>query len=120
VENLSRLAYCGLYCGGCRNFQENMNCQGCRDEVEMVSDCPTKVCAVRRGFLHCGECAEFPCAELNTFYNDGVRHHAMAYENIQSIKSTGLTSWLAEQDKKYICQCGKKLYWFEDRCKDHS
>jgi len=65
----------------------------------MVRDCLTKACAVTKIILHCGECSEFPCAELNNFYTNGVRHHAVAYENILSIKSIGLANWLTEQEK---------------------
>jgi len=118
MDKYSKLAFCGLYCGGCKNYKENYNCQGCRNEKEMVSDCPTKACAVARGLLHCGECNEFPCEELQIFYHDGVKHHAMALDNIQRIKQIGLDEWLLEQGKTYTCQCGKKLYWFNDKC-DH-
>lgn len=115
MDKYSRLAFCGLYCGGCSNYKEKMNCAGCRDEAEMVSDCPTKACSVNKGILHCGECSDFPCSELHTFYNDGVRHHAMAFENIQRIKLIGLDEWLVEQEKEYTCECGKRLYWFSDK-----
>jgi len=116
MNKYAKLSYCGIYCGGCRNYKENMNCQGCRAELEMLSDCPTKACAEAKGLLYCGECPDFPCNDLKDFYNDGAKHHALAFENIRSIKANDPDSWLAEQETQYTCSCGRKLYWLEESC----
>lgn len=102
------LSYCGIYCGGCKNYKENMNCMGCRNEKELVNDCPTRTCAINKGLLYCGECENFPCNELNNFYNDGIAHHKVAYQNILKIKETGMEKWNIEQEKEHLCECGKK------------
>ncbi len=112
------LSYCGLYCGGCKNYKENANCQGCREEPEMVNDCQTRSCAVLKGLLHCGECVDFPCAILDEFYHDGLKHHALALENMREIRSIGVEKWLENQKKLHTCSCGMKLYWYNKEC-DH-
>jgi hypothetical protein len=114
------LAYCGLYCGGCRSYFQNsdVNCHGCRVEETLVDDCPTKICAEKRQLLHCGECDEFPCQMLNDFYNDGIKHHALALTNIKRIKGIGLSAWMQEQEVKHTCECGKRRLWFETKCRE--
>ena len=78
------ISFCGIDCRKCANYKQNMNCAGCRDEKELLSDCPTRVCAMEKGFIHCGECDVFPCEELNSFYHDGNASHLQAFENIKS------------------------------------
>jgi len=91
------LSYCGVYCGSCRNYKKNMNCQGCRSETKLVDDCPTRACAIKRELLHCGECGEFPCKTLNDFYNDGNPMHLAAYHNMLDIIKYGADEWLKKQ-----------------------
>ena len=110
------LAYCGLFCGGCKNYKENMNCMGCRFEEELVTDCPTRACAADRGLLYCGDCEEFPCPSLKEFYEDGIRHHGMALQNVLRIRDIGPDNWLAEQEKEHTCQCGGRKLWFVEKC----
>lgn len=113
------LALCGLYCGGCKNYKENMNCMGCRYEEVLVSDCPTRSCAISQGLLHCGECSEFPCPLLKGFYEDGVRHHEQAFQNVLHIKEVGIEKWLMEQEQEHTCSCGRKSLWFATQCMHH-
>lgn len=118
MPKYERLAYCGIYCGGCLNYRENMDCAGCRAEEDLISDCPTKVCAEKKGFIHCGECDEFPCRHLNKFYEDGIRHHKQAYRNILRLREIGLDAWLGEQEREHICSCGSRKSWFAEKCKE--
>jgi hypothetical protein len=60
----------------------------------MLYDCPTRACAIERGLLHCGECAEYPCDVLNGFYNDGKPHHAQARLNMLEIIKIGADEWI--------------------------
>ena len=117
--DLSLLADCGLYCGGCGSFHENsaVGCKGCRIEPNLVSDCPTIPCAVKKGLLHCGECSDFPCEMMSSFYSDGIKHHALALENIKRIQEIGIDDWLHEQECKNSCECGKRRLWFETECR---
>jgi hypothetical protein len=115
-QKYEKLAYCGLFCGGCRNYKENLNCMGCRLEENLVDDCPTRACAAAKNLVHCGECDEFPCAGLQAFYDDGVRHHGVALENIRRIKDVGPDKWLAEQEEEHTCDCGARRLWFAEKC----
>jgi hypothetical protein len=99
MEDHEALSYCGIYCGRCKNYKKNANCQGCRNEKSLVNDCPTRACAIGKGLLHCGECGEFPCATLEEFYSDGVPHHVTALENMRRIVEIGPERWLLEQEK---------------------
>jgi len=100
MSKYETLSYCGIYCGKCKNYKKNMNCSGCRNETTLVDDCPTRACAIRRGLLHCGECDEFPCAELNDFYHSGNPLHLSAFHNMQAIVKDGVDNWLKAQDHK--------------------
>ena len=91
------LSYCGIYCGKCKNYKKNMNCCGCRNELSLVNDCPTRACAIRRKLLHCGECDEFPCEMLNDFYHSGNPLHLSAFHNMQEIIKNGVDNWLRLQ-----------------------
>lgn len=116
MEKYEALSFCGIYCGGCRNYKENMNCMGCRYEKELVSDCPSRSCAIEKGLLHCGECGSFPCDELNDFYKDGVPHHDAAFQNMLKIREIGVEKRLSEQEKEHTCKCGRKKLWFATEC----
>lgn len=116
MEQYEKLSLCGLYCGGCKNYKENMNCMGCRNEKELVTDCPTRACCISKGLIHCGECKTFPCDELKNFYNDGARHHELAYKNMLKIKEIGIDKWLSEQEQEHTCICGRKKLWFATKC----
>ena len=82
------LAFCGIYCGECKNYRQNMNCAGCRTEEKLIDDCTIRVCAAKFGYFHCGECGQFPCEELNEFYNDGKASHLKAYYNLLEMRES--------------------------------
>lgn len=77
------ISFCGIDCNECKNYRQNVNCQGCIDECVMLDDCPSRTCAINKGFNHCGQCLEFPCATLQQFYHDGNPKHYQAYENMK-------------------------------------
>jgi len=116
MKEYETLAYCGLFCGGCKNYKENANCMGCRFEEKLLDDCPTRACASARGLLHCGDCKEFPCPALKKFYEDGVRHHGMALQNVLRMRDIGPDEWLREQETEHTCRCGRRKLWFAEGC----
>ena len=71
---------------------------GCRNEPSLIDDCPVRACAMNRGFLHCGECGDFPCVVLNDFYNDGNPLHLSAFHHMQDIIENGVDVWLKTQN----------------------
>jgi len=99
MDKYEALSFCGIYCGRCKNYKQNMNCMGCRNELELLADCPTRVCAAKKGFLHCGECEKFPCERLEKFYNSGNPLHLQAYHNICEMMKIGVDKWLEKQEK---------------------
>ena len=97
MNKYEKVAYCGIYCGDCKNFKQNYNCQGCRFEPNMVNDCPTRACAISKKLTHCGECEDFPCKLLKDFYEDGNPMHESAQINIQKINEQGIENWIKEK-----------------------
>ena len=98
MDKYETFSYCGYDCAKCKNFKQNMNCAGCRNENDLISDCPTRICAAERGFLHCGECGEFPCEELKNFYNNGNPMRLQAYHNMLEIIEIGADEWLKRKE----------------------
>ena len=80
--------YCGLYCGACPQFlatqnntlealaalrnstPEAMRCQGCKSAVVSgwCQICNLKQCARSKGLELCGDCAQYPCADLQEIH----------------------------------------------------
>ena len=54
---------------------------------------------------------------MNDFYHDGVKHHALALENIRKIQQIGPDAWLDEQKSHSFCHCGKRRLWFDTECR---
>ncbi len=99
MSNLTKVSYCGIYCGTCKNFKQNADCQGCRSEEELLSDCPSRKCTIARGLTHCGECKEFPCDMMKEFYNDGVPMHEQAQKNTLRLNKVGIDKYVKEMEK---------------------
>ena len=97
MDKYEALTYCGIYCGSCQNYKKNMNCAGCRNEAVLVDDCETKVCAVKRGLLHCGLCTDFPCGMMEDFYSFDKPSRQVARQGMERIRQIGADAWLAEQ-----------------------
>ena len=61
---------CGILCSKCEYREQ------CGGGCTVISkpfwgdSCPVKDCCEGRGFEHCGQCAEFPCATLTQFAYD--------------------------------------------------
>lgn len=134
------LAACGLYCGACYHYRasfpesqhllreefrghrplEGYTCRGCRSDRLYIHpgcvECPIRACADEKGLVHCGECADLPCARLLTFQNDGRVHHLSILEQLDDIKRKGVKQWLTEQQARWTCACGQPFSWYETVC----
>jgi hypothetical protein len=136
----SLIAYCGLYCGACSfkvafdtNDRKHLAtlpdqmaacaagataplepCAGCKRGGGC--DCGIKPCAQSRKLSHCGLCADFPCARITAFNNDGIPHHGAVLENLTALKEMGEENWLAAQEKRWHCACGARLSWYTAEC----
>ena len=136
------LAVCGLYCGACYHHRasfpegahlleaaarrgrelEGFTCRGCRSDILYIhpgcARCDIRACADGRDLLHCGLCPEFPCARLEDFRIDGHIHHLDVLDNLASLKEKGPDRWLAEQERRWTCECGTKFSWYETVCRN--
>jgi hypothetical protein len=148
AERSDLLAVCGLYCGACYHHRasfpesrhlleaaarqgrelEGFTCRGCRSgrihgiRVLYIhpgcAQCEIRACADERGVLHCGLCLEFPCARIEDFRLDGHIHHLDVLDNLVALKGKGPGRWLAEQEQRWTCKCGKKFSWYETACRN--
>jgi len=102
MDTFEELGSCGIFCANCGNYKKNENCQGCRNETELLEDCPTRICAINKGILFCGQCADFPCSILSDFYFDGKPSHKQAYQNMLEINEIGAAAWLLRQQEEQV------------------
>ena len=68
------IAFCGVDCAACTDYQTN-KCAGCRNsEWPDGAPCMPVACCERRGISLCGQCAEFPCPDMQAFYEESESH----------------------------------------------
>jgi hypothetical protein len=141
------VAPCGLYCGACPMYlasqdkdgerfkdllkqfsagkmqlkQEDLLCDGCIANGRVASFC--RKCALRScaagksNVTRCSDCAEFPCAKITDFNNDGMLHHAEVLANLRQIKEKGVKEWTKSEEDRWRCpQCRKSLGWYDREC----
>jgi RimJ/RimL family protein N-acetyltransferase len=53
------ISYCGLACVLCRDE----DCPGCTAKITSGDDCPTGICAVKKGVDGCYACPDYPCGD---------------------------------------------------------
>ena len=135
------LAACGLYCGACYHYRAGLpegahllsdvarggrpldgyTCRGCWSDQLYVHlgcrACDVRACATRRGYAHCGECAELPCERLRAFQTDGRKHHLPIVAALRAAQRVGAEAWLAAEAARWTCPaCGAGFTWYETRC----
>jgi hypothetical protein len=126
------VGYCGLFCGGCPDFQNTKNklmkdknnieivCKGCKSEktTEWCTICNIKKCCKEKGFSYCLECKLNPCEKLSEFMNqEQYPYHKEVQENMKKLRELGLDKWVMYNEEKYICSnCGCDVNWFEKKC----
>lgn len=134
------LAACGLYCGACYHYRASFypaerleqeaarrgrsvagfTCRGCRSERLYIhpgcAQCEIRACTDERGILHCGLCGDFPCERLQTFQNDGRLHHRDIFFQLERARKIRPEAWLAEQARRWECECGEPYSWYEETC----
>lgn len=68
-KDINQIAYCGLYCWGCKKFLAN-NCPGCRENSK-ATWCEIRSCCKQNNYLSCADCTEFKkasdCKKFNNF-----------------------------------------------------
>ncbi len=131
--NEALVGYCGLYCGGCREFQKTQAgnpsikedgtpnyCDGCKSDrvTAWCTECDIKKCNRRKGLNFCSECGEYPCEILNDFMHmEDYVYHMEIPEDFEEIKKTGLNAWYQKKEQAYYCKsCNHLNHWFEQEC----
>ncbi|MFH1136925.1 MAG: DUF3795 domain-containing protein [Pseudomonadota bacterium] len=121
-------AVCGLFCPACSIYigsredperlkaiartmgiaVEDAYCNGCRSDVRIpyCRACEMEKCAARKGLDFCGECDDFPCAELKEF--QAARPHRIElWESQRRIREVGWEKWYEEMAEHFACpNCG--------------
>jgi hypothetical protein len=128
-----KIAFCGLFCGGCGVFQkttennpiidENGNkliCKGCRSEINTpwCMNCEIKNCIKEKGLHLCIECEGYICSKLSGFMNDPLYvYHQEVDGNMRELRELGEEKWIAKIEKQYVCNaCGTINNWFTQKC----
>ena len=125
-EQEKRLAaVCGLFCPACDIFigthedperlkviagriqcpVEKLECNGCRSEKRcfFCNDyCKMTKCAAEKGIDFCGDCEEYPCAELKAFQVQ-MPHRIELWKSQERIKEVGYEKWYTEMIEHYSC-----------------
>jgi hypothetical protein len=141
------VAACGLYCGACEMYRadhddnekkmqelaksfsarggqvtvEDLKCDGCLGQGKLTPWC--RQCDIRSCSKHqagqtlCSDCADFPCARVTAFNNDGMQHHTEVLDNLRQLKKMGLTDWVKHEESRWTCpQCQTSLSWYDKAC----
>jgi hypothetical protein len=118
-------AVCGLFCPACTVYigsmeeparlkalsgrfgatVEDMECHGCRSEKRGLycnKACKTTKCASEKGLDFCGQCSEYPCAELKAFQSQ-MPHRIELWASQERIKAVGYAAWYSEMIEQYSC-----------------
>jgi len=99
-------------------------CNGCKTDVLFVNcrPCRIRACAEAKNVQHCVECSDYPC-ELFKFQfcnpdvHEKLPHSKMSVINLDRIKETGVSRWLAEQEASWRCpDCGTGFSWYANVC----
>ena len=125
VQVKAQSAICGLFCPSCVCFIdtkedpeklkekaqmygiafEDMRCLGCRSDTLNIycrEKCYMKPCAENMGIDFCGECPEYPCAQLKDFQTERP-HRLELWESQERIKEVGYEKWYMEMVEHYSC-----------------
>lgn len=134
---VSEASYCGLYCGACELFIATRNgtldalsrqrgvsanalhCDGCKGTQSSCycTHCAIKSCARDKGVAVCIDCAEYPCADLAAFRNDGHAHKKVIFRNLRFIEQEGLPAWLDAQNERWRCRaCFTRSSYYQTTC----
>jgi hypothetical protein len=133
------LAPCGLYCGVCgillatregnEKFKEKLagvynlppeqiTCEGCLSEKPFAycQVCNIKACTRERGYEGCHQCADFPCAAIDSFPMPVGKK--VILRTIPAWRELGTEAWVEAEEKRYHCpNCGYELFRGAKRCR---
>mgnify|MGYP001178196884 CR=1 FL=1 len=50
---------------------EDVNCSGCLEtgpKIKHCNECAMRLCTIKKNIKHCGLCGDYPCPDLNKFF----------------------------------------------------
>ena len=112
------IAACGMNCRVCVSFQRKKNpCLGCRkmDEIIYLTK-GSRLCVIKHcthqtsesGF--CYECEKLPCKRLKDLDKRyRTKYHMSMIENLRTIQENGMTSFLENEEKRWMCHNCKSI-----------
>ena len=137
--NQELVSPCGLYCGVCGIYcatasgdeplkeklakaygdtPDKINCRGCRSDSVYwyCAVCAIKSCTIKKGYLGCHQCADFPCDKIDNFpVPEGKKNILRA---IPSWKELGTEAFIKAEEKLFSCDhCGARLFRGARKCR---
>lgn len=130
--NEELIAPCGMNCAICSGylaFKHDLKskgirmpyCAGCRPRDKKCAFLKKRCSLLLNGKLdYCYKCSDFPCKRLEHLDKRYKNFFRMSMiENLQSIKTDGITKLLEEQEKKWKCpECGGVICCHNGICFD--
>jgi len=134
-------AVCGLFCPSCtvfigtsedperlrmmaERFQkplEDLQCHGCRTDKRSFycrEICNISKCAQEKGVEFCGECSEYPCADLKAFQAEAP-HRIELWKSHERIREAGFERWYMEMVEHFSCpECGTLNSAYDLKCRN--
>ena len=124
--NADLIAPCGINCGTCLAYlrEKKNRCHGCRHADLNIPatrlNCKIKNCENLRGSDSklCSDCLQFPCTRLKHIDKRyRTRYHTSLIRNLDTIKETGMESYLANEFLKWSCPvCGAIISVHRENC----
>ncbi|MEN6439647.1 MAG: DUF3795 domain-containing protein [Syntrophobacter sp.] len=133
-------AVCGLFCPACtmyiatkedperlqtlagrqRRPVGELECHGCRSEKRCFycqENCKMAKCAAEKGLEFCGECTEYPCAELVEFQAQKP-HRIELWRSHELIAQIGYEKWYEQMIEHFSCpECGTLNSAYDISCR---
>ncbi len=121
IANQDLLAYCGLYCGACKQYLAE-KCEGCKKNIKSEKWCQLKNCCKENNYQTCADCSTFAtteslknCKKFNNIFSKIFSllfrsDRASCIGRIREVKSE---KFVDEMAKNKICN--KSVYYPEGK-----
>lgn len=97
---------CGMPCGLCAMYhtQGDSRCVGCCDsEDSFASQCKMFRCCGGKGHVSCGQCAEYPCAQVDAMEEfKGLDTGKVWLRVCGDIRESGVEAWYPAYEAKCL------------------
>jgi hypothetical protein len=118
-------APCGMNCLVCYvHLKKIKPCGGClgadANKPDRCKACAIKLCALARGYTHCHECPEFPCARINNLEKSYRKRYATSLVgNSLSVRDIGMVVFQKLERIRWSCKkCGGVISLHDGVCSE--